>query len=149
MRKSIAEQVTRYEVDLNSGCWLWSGATNPKGYGHFFRNGRVVLAHRASLEHHTGPLTPGLCVCHKCDTPACVNPAHLFLGTHMDNSLDCRSKKRYRGFTGKKLTAKLTPDQVRAIREDCRPLSTIGRDYGVHHTTVLRVKSGRNWADVI
>lgn len=80
----------------NSGCWLWTRATNNQGYGLLWANGCLRLATRISHELHIGD--PGrLNVCHTCDTPACFNPDHLFLGTQKDNFADARSKGRLKG----------------------------------------------------
>jgi len=79
--------------DPNTGCWLWSGYTMPNGYGHFSIGTKSHLAHRVSYLYFKGQ--PGnLYVCHKCDNPYCVNPEHLFLGTHQDNIRDMVSKGR-------------------------------------------------------
>lgn len=74
-------------------CWLWTGSEHGKGYGGFSYKGRSVPAQRISwlLEHGDEP-PPHLFVCHKCDVPKCVNPAHLFLGTHDDNMKDMAQK---------------------------------------------------------
>lgn len=79
----------------NSGCWLWIGALNRHGYGVYWvpAKKKTELAHRASFEGLSGPLD-GLNICHKCDTPACVNPLHLSLGTQADNIADMVSKGR-------------------------------------------------------
>lgn len=78
-----------------SGCWLWTGAHNEEGYGTFALDGyKVLRAHRVSWILHRGPIPNGLCVCHHCDTPACVNPGHLFLGTKRDNARDRDAKGR-------------------------------------------------------
>lgn len=78
-----------------AGCWLWLGRTAPNGYGRMGagRN-RQYAAHRVSWEFHRGPIPAGLIVCHKCDTRRCINPDHLFLGTHADNARDRDAKGR-------------------------------------------------------
>lgn len=79
-----------------SGCWLWSANGVAKGYGQLSFRKRKILAHRISYELHKGEIPSGMLVLHKCDVPACVNPSHLFIGTHADNIHDCMSKGRYR-----------------------------------------------------
>ena len=82
-------------------CWLWIGAINSKGYGHIrapHRSGRLIQAHRLSWEIHKGPIPKDLDVCHSCDTKNCVNPNHLFVGTHTDNMRDAAQK----GLLGRK-----------------------------------------------
>jgi hypothetical protein len=81
----------------NSGCWLWTGPVTGGGYGRApsrIRPGiKTSTAHRLSYELHVGPIN-GYVVRHKCDNPACVNPAHLTLGTHADNARDAIERKR-------------------------------------------------------
>lgn len=76
-------------------CWLWTGATDPYGYGNFgWRGHSHVKAHRAAFLLFVGNIPAGLFVCHDCDTPGCVRPAHLFLGSHEANMADMSRKDR-------------------------------------------------------
>ena len=77
-----------------SGCWIWTGTCSHSGYGQIKENYRTRLAHRVSWEIHNGAIPEGIVVCHRCDVPQCVNPAHLFLGTMKDNVADMLSKGR-------------------------------------------------------
>lgn len=88
-----------YTAEPNTGCWLWLGRRGARGYGQVgFRGFKTRQAHRVSWLIHNGPIPDGLFVCHKCDTPPCVNPDHLFLGTCQDNLTDMARKNRaYRG----------------------------------------------------
>ena len=80
----------------NTGCWLWTGAAVPKGYGTFNIEGKFHRAPRVSWTLFRGDIPAGLLVLHHCDLPLCVNPEHLFLGTNADNQLDSIRKNRHR-----------------------------------------------------
>ena len=91
-RKTLEEKMNNYEIVTETGCWIWMGYLVSGGYGGIDISGKSQLAHRVSFG--LGNIPEGMCVCHKCDVPACINPAHLFLGTHADNILDMMSKGR-------------------------------------------------------
>lgn len=82
------------KVDKSGECWLWTGAHTSTGYGKINVDGIPVLAHRLAWEMTNGTIPAGLCICHHCDKPQCVNPEHLFLGTHRENTADMIAKGR-------------------------------------------------------
>lgn len=106
-----------------SQCWEWIGAKDPNGYGRFNLGGKkgpTILAHRFAYELANAGMSEGLHVCHRCDNPGCVNPSHLFLGTHQDNMKDMLEKGRSQHVPHPGEQAgnhKLTTSQVRIIRE--------------------------------
>lgn len=128
------------------GCWGWSGTRNQYGRGQISRGGRygkLAMASHVSWELHHGQIPTGLWVLHKCDNPTCVNPQHLFLGTHQDNMDDAKAKGRMRGGhpPGERHpAAKLTTEQVIAIREDGRSQSKIAAAYGVTQSHISAIK---------
>ena len=95
----------KYIINEVTDCWEWTAAINNIGYGMFrWGPGKMRTAHRASYELFTGPIPAGLSVCHKCDNPLCVNPKHLWTGTHKQNYDDMVSKGRAKvGLKGCKL----------------------------------------------
>jgi hypothetical protein len=114
----------------NSGCWLWDGAViSPKSlYGAVNLPGHR-LAHRAVYAEAVEKIPRGMHVLHKCDVSFCVNPAHLFLGTHDDNMKDMARK-------GRSGVRKITPEQSVAIRNDPRTQREIAADYGISQSLV-------------
>ncbi len=117
------------------------------GYGKCHLGGKPnnsEKAHRISWKLHRGEIAEGLNVCHKCDTPACVNPDHLFLGGQRDNLRDAARKGRTsRG--SKRPLSKLTENDVIAIRMDNRIGIEIAKQYGVGPSCIYAIKSMKTW----
>lgn len=141
----------KIEYEPNTGCWLWFGGCNERGYGimgYGSRGNGVAKAHRVSWEVHNNEHPGDMKVLHKCDTPACVNPAHLFLGTLKDNSQDCVRKGRNfvpdnSGENAK--WAKLTREQARDIKTRRMTAKNFAALYGVSVSTVTMIWAGKNW----
>jgi hypothetical protein len=158
------------KVDRSGDCWLWTAGKAGKGYGVLMvgsrrdGNKRMAYAHRVSYEMARGPIPPGMLVRHSCDTPACVNPAHLSLGKHLDNSRDAvergrttagdrhpwranpaliRKGERHHG-------AKLTDQQVREIRERYAAgdisQRQLGAEYGIQQGAVSAIIRRAKWS---
>ncbi len=97
------------------GCWYWTGAKDALGYGRFGIKGKIYLAHRIAFQIANGYLDETADICHSCDYPSCVNPAHLFEGTRKENMQDCKSKGRH-SYGESRPLAKLTEVEVIKIR---------------------------------
>lgn len=143
---------SKVSVSPSAACWEWLAGRTASGYGVFTPAlGKWQRAHRYIWEREHGPIAPGLCVCHACDNRACVNPAHLFLGTHADNAADRVAKGRGGAPTGEiNGQAKLTLETAVAIRglyaERRLSQRAIAARFGVTQTTVSRVVRGASWA---
>jgi hypothetical protein len=154
-----------HRVDQSGGpdaCWPWTGARSKWNYGLLSVASRMEGAHRLAWTLFHGPIPDGIWVLHHCDNPPCVNPSHLFLGTHADNMADMAAKgrggggapthtnpARYPVRVGERNpNAKLTPGQVaeiRTLRTDGVSLRELGRRFGVHNRTIERIVKGDRW----
>jgi hypothetical protein len=137
-------------VQKGNGCWEWLGGRQSGGYGTFTAYPRrSVKAHRFAYELAVGPIPPGLYVCHRCDNRGCVNPAHLFLGTHQDNMDDRTRKGRGWNPSGEaNPRAKLTyarADQIRRRRREGLKLRELEAEFGLSRATIDRVVAGKAW----
>jgi hypothetical protein len=150
-------RVDRREPDV---CWEWTGQRAVRGgYGLVRFAGKLHLAHRLSYELNVGPIPSKQYVCHRCDNPPCVNPAHLFAGTPRDNTQDAIAKGRMLATKPWLVRhgeahgqARLTAEQVRQIRalHETHPnrQGWIAEQFGVHRTTVNLIVTGKTWRAV-
>jgi hypothetical protein len=133
-------------------CWEWTAGLRRHGYGQFNvdTGRRSRPAHRIAWELHYGPIHEGLHVLHRCDNPPCCNPAHLFLGTHIDNVADMMAKKRNWTPRGDKSgMAKLSQDDIAYLFERTRAgdaQARLAEHFGVSSSTISRILSGKRWA---
>lgn len=148
----------KFEKRDGNYCWNWTAYKDLEGYGTFWIAGRMQLAHRVAYQLYVGAIPEGLCICHVCDNPACINPSHLFPGTHTDNMRDCNNKGRGRpkcnwpDSSGEKHgRSKLTEEDIRTIRMMCASGSRqadLAREFGVTPGNISKIVCGRNWKKV-
>lgn len=143
--------MSRVSPEPNTGCWLWTGSLRNGRYGAIIVNNINLAAHRYHWEQVNGPIPEGMSVCHKCDTPTCVNLNHLFLGTHAENMHDMFKKgrgNRARGERNKQ--AKLNAEKVIYIRLSYpeKNFSQLGKELGIDHTSVRNVINGKTWKHI-
>lgn len=148
-RPSAAERfATKYVVDPASGCWLWQGKRNRYGYGLILRgNGKWIGAHRLAATLFIREPLPAEFVCHRCDNPSCVNPAHLWIGTPRENTQDMMRKGRAAVGT-RNSAAKLTLEDVALIRAHPQtPARHFANRFGVDPKTIRNCRFGRTYGE--
>ena len=134
-------------------CWEWTRRKNKDGYGNVKLHKKEVRAHRVSFTNFRGVIPEGICVCHSCDNRACVNPDHLFLGTHGDNALDRDEKGRNINYLGEAHgEAKLTNGQVLEIRSryasGCVSQQQLANEFGMHRTMIGFIVRRQKWKHI-
>jgi hypothetical protein len=136
------------KISNPNGCWTWTGGTK-RGYGQFSLDtvkGGEMSSHRYSWELKHGKIPKNMLVCHHCDNPPCVNPSHLFLGTHTDNMQDMINKGRKGKNT---LVSKLTAKDVQYIRICNLSAEKLATYYGVTSKCIREIKRRATWKHVI
>lgn len=152
---STAESRFWKYVNKTDGCWLWTATPTSMGYGRLVEwvdgRRREVFAHRLSYKIAYGPFDESLCICHKCDTPLCVKPDHLFLGTQTENLADMtrKGRRRFGPRSGENNgNARLSAEDARQIRElsvTGQSYAAIARRFGISDTHARRVVKGQQW----
>jgi hypothetical protein len=141
----------RCEISQNTGCWVFGGAKNTKGYGNIYVSGKMLNTHRLSyLIANDGKINEGSHVCHKCDNPACVNPDHLWEGSHKQN-MDDRNRKQRTAKGESHGKAKLTALQVKKIKRQLAegdPITSIATTSGMSRTAIACIARGSVWKEV-
>lgn len=143
----LAVFLSRVERIPESGCWIWMAGTSSTGYGTFAINQVSRKAHRIGYTNLVGPIPDGKILCHRCDVTYCVNPAHLYIGTFLDNSGDMI--RRMRGCQGEKMwMSKLTEAQALEIIQATGKRgfkSELARKLGVTEALIWHIRKGRAW----
>ena len=153
-----------------SGCWEWAGTRKCNGgngyYGVVKYQGKQWYAHRLMWSmHYEREIPAGMEICHHCDNPPCVNPSHLFLGTHFDNIMDATKKGRMasgrhhgmnthperRAIGERNGMSKLTSKDILSIRSRYRPrhkVQLLLSEFGISRTHLWRIVNGKLWKHV-
>ena len=142
--------IERVLHDPDTGCWVWQGARDDRGYGVLRFRGHLERAHRLALGQLLGRM-PHPMALHRCDNPACCNPRHLYEGNARDNARDCWERGRRTGAMVQGVRngrARLTPALVLEIRAAEGTLRGIAREHGVAPSTVAAVRARRTWRHV-
>jgi predicted XRE-type DNA-binding protein len=137
------------KVKKTDKCWVWKATKHRTGYGMFGLDYTMLQAHRVSYQLTHGSIPEGMFVCHKCDNRACVNPAHLFLGTAKDNTEDMFAKRRARQLRERHWNSKLTEKSVKAIRRMWASgvfrQRQIAEEFGVDRAHISGIVNNKFW----
>lgn len=150
---SLADRFsTKFVPGQPDECWEWLASKDPDGYGMIGAGGSAgttLKAHRVAYELAIGQVSGGMHVLHHCDNPGCVNPSHLFLGTHNDNMVDKVRKGRASALFGKANgRAKLTEAQIYYARFAGGSQSSIASRIGISQSSVSVIRRGKRWSTI-
>lgn len=146
---TLAQRLAEHSKLMPNGCRIWTASVDDWGYGVLWWQHKIRKAHRLSWEDSNGFIPAGLCVLHRCDTPACINIDHLWLGTNAENNADMMKKGRHVAPRGEQNgKTNFTTRHVLAIRADTRPQRTIAAEYSTSQMTISRIKRRKTWSHV-
>ena len=143
---------SKVDVRDPNDCWLWIASKTTHGYGFFRSRSSNLGAHRVAYELTTAcEIPPGVLLCHRCDTPACCNPSHLFEGSQADNMRDASRKGRIVSLNGEAKGAargngKLDAATVALIRASTASHRSLARQFNIARGYVSHIRAGRRWS---
>lgn len=152
-KDALTRFLTKFRIAPDTGCWEWIGSKFG-GYGMvWIEEGRNIGAHRFSWEAFKGPIPEGMFVCHHCDNRKCVNPNHLFLGTHADNMADMDKKNRRGTLRGnacpwKKLSSNAVATIKDLLLKKAASRKVLAEQYGVSESTIYDIVNNKTWRHV-
>lgn len=134
-----------------NGCLEWTGCSHKDGYGQLVYHRQYWLAHRLAWTLHYGEIPAGMCVCHRCDNPCCVDPEHLFIGSHSANMADMKHKGRRKNVNtgtenGRAIISQSIADEIRDkyVRGSIKQVD-LAHEYGVSQPLISRIIRNKHW----
>jgi hypothetical protein len=142
--------LSRVKIDRSTGCWNWTGRKSSSGYGALGAMGKRHMAHRLFYAIQVAEIPIGMQVLHRCDNRPCINPKHLFLGTHSDNMADKKAKNRQWRNPGQlNGRAKLTEADIEVIRSSSGVRQRdLAEKFGVAQSLICMIRSGQRWGHI-
>lgn len=153
IKDTTKERLLKSTKKASNGCWIWSGAKQPTGYGLLWVSPlkKYEKTHRLSYKFFNGDIPDGKCVCHRCDNPSCINPEHLFIGSHAENAADKIAKGRQK-IGSQHGRAVLIESQILEIRKSYSgkygQLSELARQYNITPQSILAIVTRKNWRHI-
>lgn len=152
-KSSLQRFTEKYYIDEKTNCWIWTAGrlrnAKTKLYDRaaFTVKKTKLAAARWSYQHYKGYIKKGMLICHSCDNPLCVNPDHLFQGTHLDNMRDLYNKKLHKHGESHGM-AKLSEKTVLKIYNDSLSNIETSKKYGVPLSTIWNIRNGKTWSHI-
>ncbi len=152
VNQMIERFMSKVMPEPNTGCWFWIGGTKTFGYGNFSIKDRTYSSHRVSFQFFKHNIPKGFMVLHSCDNPYCVNPDHLYLGTHRDNMNDKikrgRSARQKGSDHGGSKLIECDIIEIRALLKSGMKQKEIAQKFNVDPSTISYINIGRKWQHV-